>query len=82
MKTKEYIVTLIAACSLSSCNDLIDIYPVENNFADTFYTSEFEINQAAMGIYARLGRNGIWIFQQFIISWLLRDVPITYIMRL
>jgi ragB/susD domain protein len=58
MKTKEYIVTLIAACSLSSCNDLIDIYPVENNFADTFYTSEFEINQAAMGIYARLGRNG------------------------
>ena len=77
MKTKEYIVTLIAACSLSSCNDLIDIYPVENNFADTFYTSEFEINQAAMGVMEE-----VWIFQQFIISWLLRDVPITYIMRL
>lgn len=58
MKTKEYIVALIAACGLCSCNDLIDIYPVENNFADTFYTSEFEINQATMGIYARLGRNG------------------------
>lgn len=58
MKTKEYIVALIVACGLCSCNDLIDIYPVENNFADTFYTSEFEINQATMGIYARLGRNG------------------------
>lgn len=58
MKTKKYIVALIAACGLCSCNDLIDIYPVENNFADTFYTSEFEINQATMGIYARLGRNG------------------------
>ena len=55
MKTKEYIVALIVSCGLCSCNDLIDIYPVENNFADTFYTSEFEINQATMGIYARLG---------------------------
>lgn len=58
MKTKVYIVALMIACVLCSCNDLIDIYPVENNVADTFYSSEFEINQAVMGVYARLGRNG------------------------
>ena len=59
MKTKIYIVaSMIACCGLCSCNDLIDIYPVENNVADKFYSSEFEINQAVMGVYARLGRNG------------------------
>lgn len=55
MKTKIYIVaSMIACCGLCSCNDLIDIYPVENNVADKFYSSEFEINQAVMGVYARL----------------------------
>ena len=49
---------MIECCGLCSCNDLIDIYPVENNVADKFYSSEFEINQAVMGVYARLGRNG------------------------
>ena len=43
---------------MAFCNDLIDIYPVENNVADKFYSSEFEITQAVMGVYARLGRNG------------------------
>ena len=44
---------MLACCGLCSCNDLIDIYPVENNVADKFYSSEFEINQAVMGVYAR-----------------------------
>ena len=40
MKTKIYIVaSMIACCGLCSCNDLIDIYPVENNVADKFYSS-------------------------------------------
>lgn len=58
MKTKILIAAFIATCGLSSCNDLIDIYPVENNVADKFYSSELEINQAVMGIYGRLGRSG------------------------
>lgn len=53
-----YTVAIAIACSLSSCNDVINIYPVENNTADQFYSSEYEIQQAVMGIYARLGRNG------------------------
>jgi len=42
----------------SSCKDTIDILPIENNTANQFYTSELEIKQAVVGIYARLGRNG------------------------
>jgi len=44
--------------SMTSCNKTIDIKPVENNFADAFYSNEIEVKQATMGIYARLGRNG------------------------
>lgn len=53
-----YTIVLIIVYGLSSCSDVINIYPVENNTADQFYTSEYEIQQAVMGIYARLGRNG------------------------
>ncbi|MDO4162896.1 MAG: RagB/SusD family nutrient uptake outer membrane protein [Bacteroides sp.] len=57
MNTKNIIAALTMACGLCSCSDLIDIYPVENNFTDAFYSSETEVNQAIMGVYARLGRN-------------------------
>lgn len=56
---KIYIVSLIASVSLFSCNeDIIDITPIENNTSNSFYANEIEVNQAAIGIYARLGRNG------------------------
>lgn len=59
MKKIRYIVAICAASlSLISCDDLINIYPVENNTVDDFYKTEFEMKQAVMGIYARLGRNG------------------------
>lgn len=51
-------IAIILGGLATSCSDLIDIYPVENNSADQFYQSEYEINQAVMGIYARFGRNG------------------------
>jgi hypothetical protein len=57
-KNLIYIVIMTIACCISSCSDVINIYPVENNTADQFYSSEYEIQQAVMGIYARLGRNG------------------------
>lgn len=57
-KIKNIAVILITALSFAGCNDVIDIFPVENNTADQFYTSELEMQQAVMGIYARLGRNG------------------------
>ena len=57
-KNLIYTVVITIACCISSCSDVINIYPVENNTADQFYSSEYEIQQAVMGIYARLGRNG------------------------
>lgn len=61
MKMKK-IIYIAAACmtvlSFTSCSDTINIFPVENNTADGFYQSEFELKQAVMGVYARLGRNG------------------------
>lgn len=45
-------------CGMSSCSDQLNIYPVENNTAEQFYSSEYEMNQAVMGMYARLARNG------------------------
>lgn len=57
-KNLIYTVVMAIACCFSSCSDVINIYPVENNTADQFYSSEYEIQQAVMGIYARLGRNG------------------------
>lgn len=58
MKRFLYFFVIIATCSLFSCGDMIDIYPVENNTADNFYSSEYEIQQAVVGIYAYLGGNG------------------------
>lgn len=57
---KKYILlaSTVAMLSLSSCGDVLDIYPVENNTTEQFYSSEYEIKQAIMGVYARLGRNG------------------------
>jgi hypothetical protein len=47
-----------AAVLFTSCLDDIDVYPVENNMTQAFYANEIEVNQAAVGIYARLGKNG------------------------
>jgi len=48
----------IATLLFVSCEDVIDIFPVENNITSAFYTSEIEVKQAITGVYARLGRNG------------------------
>lgn len=58
---KKIIITVafsVVSLSFISCEDSINIYPVENNTTDQFYKTEFEMQQAVMGIYARLGRNG------------------------
>ncbi|WP_069660926.1 RagB/SusD family nutrient uptake outer membrane protein [Arcticibacter eurypsychrophilus] len=49
---------LTVAITLQSCVKDLDIAPIANNSASAFYSSEIEVNQAAIGIYARLGRNG------------------------
>lgn len=54
---KIILLLFLAAIMGSSCTDDLDIMPVENNVSNTFYSNEIEVNQAAIGIYSRLGRN-------------------------
>ncbi|GAB6011876.1 RagB/SusD family nutrient uptake outer membrane protein [Viscerimonas tarda] len=56
MKNLKLIIVLLSTLICSSCVDDLDITPVENNVAGSFYTSELEVNQAAIGIYSRLGK--------------------------
>ena len=56
--SKYTLLILTAAASLQSCTKDIDIAPIANNGSDAFYSSEIEVKQATLGIYARLGRNG------------------------
>ncbi|PXV65880.1 putative outer membrane starch-binding protein [Dysgonomonas alginatilytica] len=57
MKINKLII-LFLSFAMFSCTSDLDIIPVENNVSNTFYSSELEVNQAAIGIYSRLGRSG------------------------
>ena len=54
----KYVCVGLGLFGMQSCDNILDIKPVENNVATSFYSSETEIKQAVVGIYARLGRNG------------------------
>ena len=56
--SKYTFLILTVAVTFQSCVKDLDIAPIANNSASAFYSSEIEVNQAAIGIYARLGRNG------------------------
>ncbi len=55
---KKYIWAMSFLFIGQSCNNILDITPIENNVSNSFYSNELEIQQAVVGIYARLGRNG------------------------
>lgn len=56
---KLRILIMLTALSMCSCNeDIIDIGPISNNTTESFYSSEIEVKQAIVGVYAHLGRNG------------------------
>lgn len=55
---KSKLIILLLSLAMFSCTGDLDIIPVENNVSNTFYSNEIEVNQAALGIYSRLGRNG------------------------
>lgn len=54
----QFLTLLSGFLVLGACKSNLDITPVENNTAGQFYTNEIEAKQAALGIYAHLGRNG------------------------
>lgn len=59
MKALRRNILLLLAVVFASCNkNAIDIAPVENNTANTFYANEIEVKQAIIGVNACLGRNG------------------------
>jgi hypothetical protein len=58
MKKIIILMTLAVAGLFSSCGDILDIYPVENNQAEAFFANETEVYQGLAGVYARLARAG------------------------
>lgn len=58
MKKYNLIILSIVSFFTVSCTGDLDIMPAGNNVANTFYSNEIEVNQAVVGIYSRLGRNG------------------------
>lgn len=42
---KKYILSasIVVLLGLSSCGDVLDIYPVENNTTDQFYSNEYPL---------------------------------------
>ncbi|GHT24709.1 membrane protein [Bacteroidia bacterium] len=56
MKKLKLFIVLLSTAVCSSCESDLDIVPVENNVSGSFYANELEVNQAAIGIYSRLGK--------------------------
>lgn len=56
MKSFKYII-LISLVGLSSCNNIIDLYPQSNLNASTFYSNQTEVSSALTGCYNGLQRS-------------------------
>lgn len=56
MKSFKYII-LLSFVALSSCNNLIDLYPQSNLNASTFYSNQAEVSSALTGCYNGLQRS-------------------------
>lgn len=61
MKFNQYIFLFsILATLLSSCSDELDLAPVTEKAANSFYSSEEEIESAITGVYAQLQSDGLY----------------------
>lgn len=61
MKFNKYIIVLAAiTMAFSSCEDELNLVPITNKAADSFYSSEQEVESAIAGVYAQLQNNGLY----------------------
>ncbi|MEO1448042.1 MAG: RagB/SusD family nutrient uptake outer membrane protein [Bacteroidota bacterium] len=61
MEIKTYIIALGIAClTLFSCSERLDLVPITQKAANSFYSSESEIESAVMGVYAQLQQGGLY----------------------
>lgn len=57
---KSYIIIAATILVFSSCADKLDLVPVTEKAANSFYASEAEIESAVSGLYAQLQNNGLY----------------------
>ena len=61
MKSISYIfILVIAALAFSSCEDRLDLVPITEKAANSFYSSEQELESAVAGVYAQLQNGGLY----------------------
>lgn len=61
MKILKYICSLaITLIAFSSCEDNLDLVPITEKAANSFYSSEPEIESAIAGVYAQLQNGGLY----------------------
>ena len=61
MKFYKYIVLIVlVSLGVTSCEDELDILPITEKSANSFFSNEAEIESAVAGVYAMLQRNGLY----------------------
>ena len=61
MKFNKYIVIIaISTLALYSCEDRLDLVPITEKAANSFYSSEQELESAIAGVYAQLQNGGLY----------------------
>lgn len=62
MKFNKYILLFLTITSLAffSCKEELDLVPITEKAADSFYSSEAEVESAIAGIYAQLQNGGLY----------------------
>lgn len=68
MKNRSYILLFLLLLSSTSCESLLDLYPLDNPSAETFYKNETEIQGGVNACYAFMGEASI-AYLNYEYSW-------------
>ncbi|MEL6256347.1 MAG: hypothetical protein AAFR87_30370 [Bacteroidota bacterium] len=61
MKLKTYIIIIsLISLALSACSERLELSPVTEKAATSFYSSEQELESAVTGVYAQLQNGGLY----------------------
>ena len=57
---KNILTLVIAIIAFTACEDQLDLVPVTDKGASTFYSNEAEMESAITGVYAQLQNGGLY----------------------
>ena len=70
MKKIAYILLpILAGFTLTGCDDLLDVYPLDRMSPETFYKSETELQAYGMNLYAMLKEDGKVVVEGVVFYW-------------